>query len=159
MIFGDQQTFALSCTETPSAEHELFLGVSLFVAGREIGDSSEISPAGVIVHSANVFLKYSESRDMEFCDSRTAFEYLYSSMYGDNWRVGVGAQHRARFAVHEIFDISVSDQQWLVFLVDFSSESRVLIGRRDAGYVESQVVPRGYVERMLGDLLNWLRRN
>ncbi len=159
MLFGDRQTFALKCVETHSADHGVFLGVSLLVASQEIGDSSEISPAGVIVHSANVFLKYSGARDLAPCDSRTAFEHLHETMYGDNWRGGVAAQYRARYAVHEVFDASVSDQRWLVFLVDFDYESRVLLGRRDAGYVNSQLVPRGYVEQVLGELLNWLRRS
>lgn len=158
MMFGDQQTFALSCIEAGSTEQDMLLGVSLLVASEEIGDSQAMSPAGTIVHAANVFLKYSGSRDIAPCEPRAAFEALYSSMYGDNWRIGVAAQHRAKFALHEVLDVSVSDQGWLVFLVDFGLTSCVLLGKRGVGYLDHQVVPLGYAEGVLCELLDWIRR-
>lgn len=161
MIFGDEQIFSVNCVEIGNAEvDEMFVRVSLRIARQQLGDAREISAAGAIINSAKVFLKYAGSRQVAISDHGAIFEYLQSTMYGDNWRTGVSGQFRARFAVHEIFDVSVSDQGWLVFLVDTTpSEALVLVGRRDKGYLDSQVVPGGNVEQVLIDFLGWLQRH
>ena len=161
MIFGEEQTFAVNCIEVENpGSGGIFLHASLQVGRREIGDAAEICAAGAIAHSATVFLKYAGSRHVEVSAPRVMFEYLQSVMYGENWRIGVSGQFHARFAIHEIFDVSVSDKGWLVFLVDSAQgESVLLVGTRDRGYLDGQAVPQGHVEHVLENMLGWFKRN
>lgn len=153
-LFGNEEAFGLKCSGIELLDFHGFVGISLHVGGMAIGNPEERFPVGPAIHSAGIFLSYSGSRSHALREPGALYESLYNSTYGDNWKTGLLEQHRERYALHEVFDLAVGDLGWIIFLVDApAARSRLLVGRRDSGYIKSVGIVAGEVEAVLNNFL------
>ena len=155
-IFGDKQTFAIQSRFIGEENGFKFIHVNLVIGGKEVGDFNEVVTAGPVVYSGGFFLRYTGLRSLEIEDERDAFEWIWQKIYIDEWQVEF-SDLICRFAVHAIFDVSVGDYGWLVFLVDRGDQSSaILLGHHESGFERSINIPRGEVERCLKDFDIWI---
>lgn len=156
-VFGDEKIgFSVNCHKTQDEIGRTLAQIELRIGNLTIGNLNKTCLAGIIIHSANVFLKYSNQRNTPTKPPRELFAYLYENIYGDDWQNGMMHQFNQKFSVHEVFDIAISDEDWLVFLSDQESESILLLGSRDKGYSSFIKVPKTFVDNSIADLIAWL---
>jgi hypothetical protein len=157
--FGNESNgFTINCEKLRESSAEIFAKIFIEICQEIIGDFNANCHAGAIIHSANIFLKHKGNRQLPNFNERELFEYLNLNIYGANWRFGLSNDFSARFCVHEIFDVSVGDGGWLIFLIDKEKESIVLTGTRDKGFNSSMIVPVNYLEQTIQELIGWLSR-
>lgn len=156
-IFGNKEIgFSIRCKKIQEESGSIFVKLVLRCKHLEMGEFESICHAGVVVHSAQIFLKYQGNRNFSDLNDLDLFNSLFLNTYGENWQYGLHNKLGPRFAVHEVFDISVGDEGWIIFLVDGATEASLLIGTRDNGFMSSVKMPINFVEDTIQNLIDWL---
>lgn len=156
-VFGNKAIgFSIGCKKIQKESGDMFVKLILRCKHLEMGSLESICHAGAIVHSAKIFLKYKGNRNLSGFNDLDSFNYLFLNIYGEHWQYGLHKKLGVRFAVHEVFDISVGDEGWVVFLVDGATEATLLIGNRDNGFISSVKLPINFVEDTIQNFIDWL---
>lgn len=154
MIFGNIATFALE-VDVAYANSHIFVNLRMFVGGVIIGDFDEGASYGPIALSIGVFMKFSRMRNLNIFGV-DAFDYLYGGIYGERWREELSNNLRARFSLHDLFDLSIADRGHRIFLINHDDRAEILLGMADGVYQKSSPVELGYVEKVLSDFMIWV---
>lgn len=157
MIFGDKKQFAIECLKLKSAEGTVLIRSRIIVKNRGVGDFEELAVSGVIVLAIESFLNFAGMRSISHASDEAAFGYLYSSMYGDNWRLGMHENFRDKFSLHDLFESAISDLGDVIFLVTSGDQSRILFGNRDGVYHRSENASEPVVNSTLKELVAWIK--
>lgn len=156
-IFGSEALgFSIRCKKTIEKSAGVFVNLNLRFKNLEVGSFENTCHAGAIIHSAQIFLKNKNNRSHFTLNDSEIFNFLFQNLYGEKWQVGLHKKFGPRFALHEVFDVSVGDEGWIVFLVDKENEATLTIGSRDGGFISSIKTPIGFVESSIQDLVDWL---
>lgn len=155
--FGNKSLgFSIKCKKIRGDSGGIFAKLALTIHDFEIGSFDNICHAGAIIHSAQVFLSNKGKRNYPTPSASDVFDSLFHNLYGENWQNGLQNKLGPRFAVHEVFDVSVGDEGWVVFLVDGANNATLTFGSRDDGFISSVQTPIGFVEDSIQNLINWL---
>ncbi|QNP48910.1 hypothetical protein [Diaphorobacter aerolatus] len=157
MIFGNKKIFAVECEKSGTFSGTKIVQACLYINNQKIGVFEETAISGTILLAIASFLKFSNLRCSEENTDHTAFDMIYKSMYGRDWRIGIEKNYRDKYSIHDIFEIAVADQGYVVYLTTFSQEnSRILIGSREGKYFGSVDVCEKYVNHMFLKIFDWI---
>lgn len=128
----------LNAKKSHAFDNIILVQACFYINGRKIGIFDETEISGSILLAVSSFLRFSSLRHVDSSPDDIAFDFIYKSMYSENWEVGVNNNFRDRYSIHDIFNIAIADQGYVLYLVTFPNKiSRILVGERDGRYVES----------------------
>ncbi|OGB25877.1 MAG: hypothetical protein A3I66_00045 [Burkholderiales bacterium RIFCSPLOWO2_02_FULL_57_36] len=161
MINGEKSTFAIECEIHHTFENFIYCNFRFWIAGEQIGDWSEESVLGVLIHSAKVFARYQGERYLEQAEGMSAMslrnyiDRITTSDDPNDMQVSIEGHYRQRFLLHEIADDSVARDFEVMVVERADGAQRVLSKRRDGDDLQEKTLPKLTVDKAVAEFLLW----
>jgi hypothetical protein len=162
VLFGAKEAFAIECELTKSSNGFRFCNLRFWVDSTPYGDFSQQTTLGVCLHSASIFLKYSDERyepDLADEPAEVVFDAVYESLRLDGhplYEHALKSGFSSRFHFEEIGGESFrEDFAAIVIQSENGSQRFIWRNRTSGGLLQEAILPPHYVDNVVKDFVAW----
>lgn len=161
MLIGDKSLFCIECDVCDRFAGFVYCNFRFWLGGAPVGNWDEECVLGVLIQSADVFLKYQGNRHLAVADTvKSSMLWDHISEFtesgcADALSIGIEAHYRQRFLLHTIADDSVATMAHVVVVERADMVQRLLWCKHDDKIVNELLLEKGTVDGVIAKFLAW----
>lgn len=163
MQAGDKSTFAIECKIRDAIDSFVYCNFRFWIAGEPIGDWDEAAVLGVLMHSADVYMRYQGNRCLDIANNMNTeqlwnhIDRVVKSDAPDDLYLSLEGRYRQRYLLHEIADDSVATVCKVIVVERSDGAQRLLWKSNGSTNIQEILLPKLTVDKTAGDFLYWAK--
>lgn len=164
-LVGDKSIFAIECEVCDVIDTFVYCNFRFWVAGEPLGDWNMEVVLGVLMHSAEVFMRYKGNRYLELANSNNTemiwkhINNVANSDDPEDLRISLEGGYRSRFLLHEIADDSVATVCKIIIVEQTDGVQRLLWQYKGSNDIQELILPKLTVDNAVTGFLGWAKQN